>query len=831
MDSSLHNVEGITLEWRVKDTPYSVWKKIEQNVIVKNVSLVLSFLPSRKNQILVDALGKSIVPIIGLQSLREEVYSKHQEGAMFVSMLPTEDLHARVLTDLILEFEESRFACIATESSLEDSFFWHLSQYISSDGSRGKSPRCLVLNSGISVEEFSAHLEDIHAGGIHLIVVHCKSNESDEMLSMVRMLNFKIYKRDFVWVFTDKAVGAEAKDFPEGSIGILKTQETGKNGMLKLYKGFLKDSVRLFAKSLKNSLKGLSHRSKLKCLEGEHFNAFKRRLYRNIINQSFLGETGPVQFCSHGERTAFQFTIVKATRAPEGGLHWCVMGHNYPQWTQVSSPLIFEPFLPKDLPRPRHLRIVSIDHAPFTVVHGVDYSSRLGTSCPSGTVPCEKYILRDKDPLSGNEDKMRTSKIDSKITHCCYGAMIDILIKLKEIEEFTFDLYLVADGKYGSVDPETNQMNGMIGDVSRGSADLALGFITITEGRSTYVDFTTPYMGTGLIFLVKKTKSKNKSFAESISDMRLISSFSTDLWFSCLAAFFTVVMSVWLIEKSYYYRNHKSSHLLPFEFIMYVYGNIFQVPLTKVQAKSFSVSFVMLVVNFAGLILVSSYTANLLASLITVDEVNVVSGIGDPKLVDPPEGFTFGALKDTSTEDFFRKSQNPRLRKIYQNMKKYNVDYHSDGVKKVISGELTAFISESRAGYYDSKCTLKEDGIGFELAGLAFALQKNSSWTASISRAIHKLKAQDTITEIFNKWTTSRCKTSQQSAFAHRMGLDEFEGFLFNTAMITFGCFLILLLEVFFYRRITRARRSFSPEQNGTALNAAKLPRVSTTND
>lgn len=747
---------------------------------------------------------------------------------MYASMLPTEDLHARVLTDLIMEFEESKFACITTESSLEDPFLWHLSQYISSDGSQGKTPRCLVLNSGISVEEFSAHLEDIHAGDIHLIVVHCTSNESVEILSMVRTLNFKIHYQDFVWVFTDKAVGAEAKDFPEGSIGILKTQETGKNGMLKLYRGLLKDSVRLLAKGLKHSLDSSSHCSKQKCLEGNHFNAFKRRLYREIINQSFLGETGPVQFCSHGERIAFQFTIVKAMRAPEGGLHWCVMGHDYPQWTQGSSPLIFEPFLPKDLPRPRHLRIVSIDHAPFTVVHGVDYSSRLGTSCPSGSVPCEKYISRDKDLLGGDEDKMRTSKIDSKIMQCCYGAMIDILIILKEMEKFTFDLYLVADGKYGSVDPETNQMNGMIGDVSRGSADLALGFITITEGRSTYVDFTTPYMGTGLIFLVKKTKSKNKNFAESISDMRLMSSFSTDLWFSCLAAFFTVVVSVWLIEKSYYYRNHKSSHLLPFEFIMYVYGNIFQVPLTKVQAKSFSVSFVMLVANFAGLILVSSYTANLLASLITVDEVNVVSGIGDPKLVDPPEGFTFGTLKDTSTEDFFRNSQNSRLRKIYKNMKKHSVDYFSDGVKKVISGELTAFISESSTGYDDPNCTLKEDGIGFELAGLAFALQKNSSWTASISRAIHKLKAHDTITEIFNKWTTSRCKTSQQSVVAHRMGLDEFEGFLFNTAMITVGCFLILLLEVFFYRRITRAKRSFSPQQNETDLNAAKLPRVST---
>ena len=78
MGSSLHNVEGITLEWKVKDTPYSFWRKIEENVIVRNVSLVLSFLPSRKTQILVDALSKSIVPIIGLQSFREVVYSMHQ---------------------------------------------------------------------------------------------------------------------------------------------------------------------------------------------------------------------------------------------------------------------------------------------------------------------------------------------------------------------------------------------------------------------------------------------------------------------------------------------------------------------------------------------------------------------------------------------------------------------------------------------------------------------------------------------------------------------------------------------------------------------------------
>lgn len=352
-----------------------------------------------------------------------------------------------------------------------------------------------------------------------------------------------------------------------------------------------------------------------------------------MISQSFLGQTGSVQFNPNGERTSFKFTIVKAMRPPEGGLKWYIIGHASPELTPEYAPHMFEPFLPRDLPRPRHLRIVSIHHEPFTIIHDVDYSSRLGTSCPADRVPCTQFIPSDKNaPSAGNDTRTRSDGA-AKI-QCCYGVMIDILIKLQEIEEFTFDLYLVADGKYGSVDPITKQMNGMIGDVYRGFADLALGLLTTTEMRSEYVGFTTPYIGTALTFLVKRTKSKNQNFAESISDMRLMKSFSMKLWLMCLAAFCTFVASVWTIEKLYYYRKHKSSYLLPFEFMMYVYGNIFHVPLTKIQAKSYSVPFLMVVGNFVGLVLVSSNTANLLASLITVDEVNVVSGIGDEKVSD-----------------------------------------------------------------------------------------------------------------------------------------------------------------------------------------------------
>jgi len=369
-------------------------------------------------------------------------------------------------------------------------------------------------------------------------------------------------------------------------------------------------------------------------------------------------------------------------------------------------------------------------------------------------------------------------------------------------------------------------MNGMIGDVYRGFADLALAVITITEERSEYVGFTTPYIGTSLKFLVKRFKSRPRNFAQTISDMRLMKSFSMELWFTCLAAFCAIAITVWGIEKVYYYREHRSPYLLPFEFVAYVYGNIFHVPLTKIQAKTYSVPVVMVVANFAALVLVSSYTANLLASLITVEDITVVSGIGDEKLVDPPEGFTFGTIKDTSTEDFFRKSSSARLRKIYENMKDHNVETFSDGMKKVRSGELKVFIAETDADE-DSNCEIKEDGVPFELSGFAFALAKNSSWNHQISRAIHKLNAHDTIPNIFLKWTTTRCKASQQTVIAQSMGLDEFGGFLFNTAMICCGCFILMLAEILVYRKITRTRRSFSPQQNGVVLNAVTLPESS----
>ena len=73
--STLSSLQGITIEWKKNDTPNSTYEKIQENIIRQNVSAVVSFLPPKKNYILVNALSKAVIPVIGLQSLTEEFYS------------------------------------------------------------------------------------------------------------------------------------------------------------------------------------------------------------------------------------------------------------------------------------------------------------------------------------------------------------------------------------------------------------------------------------------------------------------------------------------------------------------------------------------------------------------------------------------------------------------------------------------------------------------------------------------------------------------------------------------------------------------------------------
>lgn len=67
---------------------------------------------------------------------------------------------------------------------------------------------------------------------------------------------------------------------------------------------------------------------------------------------------------------------------------------------------------------------------------------------------------------------------------------------------FTFDLYIVGDGKYGA-SSGTGRWTGLVGDLLSGTADMAVTSFSINSARSRVIDFTSPFYSTSLGILVR----------------------------------------------------------------------------------------------------------------------------------------------------------------------------------------------------------------------------------------------------------------------------------------------------------------------------------------
>jgi len=76
------------------------------------------------------------------------------------------------------------------------------------------------------------------------------------------------------------------------------------------------------------------------------------------------------------------------------------------------------------------------------------------------------------------------------------GFLVDMMKELSTMLGFTFTIHDNPDGKYGQNNGGT--WNGMIGEVIRGTADIALADMTITSKREEAVDFTHPFLNIGL---------------------------------------------------------------------------------------------------------------------------------------------------------------------------------------------------------------------------------------------------------------------------------------------------------------------------------------------
>ncbi|CAD6219142.1 unnamed protein product [Miscanthus lutarioriparius] len=330
--------------------------------------------------------------------------------------------------------------------------------------------------------------------------------------------------------------------------------------------------------------------------------------------------------------------------------------------------------------------------------------------------------------------------------------------------------------------------------VGKGEFDAAVADITITADRSQHVDFTLPYMSSGISMVVPMRDQRSKRPWAFLKPLRY------DLWLVSFAFFVFTGFVVWAVE----HRSNKEFRgppsyqigtLLYFGFSTLVFAH-------RENLKSNLSRFVVVVWVFVVLILQSSYTASL-TSMLTVPQLQPAIGDfaslwrGTDKVGIMNNSFMWAAMNKSG----FPQSRLER----YQATQSFHEALLNCTIGAIV--DETPYLRLFLKSYCDN---FTETAQSNKTGGFGFAFPKGSPYVADLSRAILNLTESDEMSLIERKWfgDADGC-TAQGSQFtSDSLSFDSFWGlFLVTGATSLLCCALHLLIFVVANRRRIWASR------------------------
>jgi ABC-type amino acid transport substrate-binding protein len=270
--------------------------------------------------------------------------------------------------------------------------------------------------------------------------------------------------------------------------------------------------------------------------------------------------------------------------------------------------------------------------------------------------------------------------------------------------------------------------------------DVAISGITITGERETKMDFTHPYLNSGLIICINKdTKT---------SYLSIISRYTKNMMPMLLLIFiFSLIcgVSIFLIEKKY---SKKESMFLPEKPIIgifngFYFSNVFSstVGFGDLVPKSIPGKMLSIIMIIIGVYFIFPYAiANMNSALQEEQKVYEINNVDDLS------GKIVGTEKNTTSEKF--------LEKIGCNVK--TSESINDAYELLSNKKINAVVFDMPTIKYfiknNGKKKFSTSGSIFDKQTYGFALKKNSVYRNALNENLVDFMRTDDYWELYRKW-------------------------------------------------------------------------------
>ncbi|KAL3510151.1 hypothetical protein ACH5RR_029552 [Cinchona calisaya] len=318
--------------------------------------------------------------------------------------------------------------------------------------------------------------------------------------------------------------------------------------------------------------------------------------------------------------------------------------------------------------------------------------------------------------------------------------------------------------------------------------DAVVGDIAIVTNRTKIVDFTQPYIDSGLVVVVPVRKLHSNAWA-------FLRPFTPLMWGVTAAFFLTVGTVVWILEHRINdeFRGPPKKQLVTI--LWFSFSTMFFAH--REDAMSTLGRMVLIIWLFVVLIVNSSYTASL-TSILTVQQLSsTINGIESLITSNDPIGFQVGSFAENYLHEELIIAKS---RLVALGSPKAYADALERGIVAAVVDEqpyIDLFLSKY--------CKFLTVGPQFTRSGWGFAFPRDSPLAIDMSTAILTLSENGELQKIHDRWLNKKV-CSPQSSQSDQLHLGSFWGLF-----LICGVACLVALLVYFWL-VLRKFNQYYPE-------------------